>query len=1059
MITTSIFIYESPIIESKNSSLWYAVQSNILENYIKPNFLYINMQFNKKVKVGVFLLCLLLIFTTGISLIDIDKQNNVVDRNSLSLSALEDGYEPNNFMGSAYDLTAYNDNWLSWINLNGTLRDDDWYNISVTGGNHRVRLNLTYTYALGDISMELWNSTMPMIMSNTTTDDEFIDFIVPADGIYSIKVFGFNPVLNNTYDLWWNTTLPPDDLYEENDISGYDPQYTLSSYEGKWLSEINGIGIQADDDWYTIYMPTEREKIIIELENLNPASGYIDMELYDAGVTLNGSSFNVANNTKKIEEFIPTDGGYYFIKVFGDDNSTSYDLKWYSIASDDLYDDGVGNDYKWDASYISPATMLDDLIQKDDDWYEIYVAPGKELIYAELASLGNIQMQLYNNNNSYPIYWSFYKDGKEIIDTYASSGTYYIRVYGNNVSNSYDLLWEDLSTRYPEEYFEPNNNYLTAFDISGPGNETMAHRGIQWNDDWFQIYAEERIHADLNYDFMSGQDINFEILYYNGTDIELIAWMLGNNTSIDIPIPWNGTYYIRVFGNNSGGRYELSWQSTTFSSSYGDDAYEPNNFKGQAYYLSPFAASWLPDGLGIQFDDDWYEVFLDPGEERIYIELSFSHALGNIDIEVYNDSSPDPIAGSYSLDDNEYIDVNVTMFGKYFIRVFGDNASNPYDLWWEDLSPTEMDDYYEENDFEGNISLELYDDSQSLLVSSNSSDNYAFVDFELQKSGTYYIHVFGENKGNWYDLKWRTQDEAKDFYDDSYEDNNEFYKAYSLWDDERTWLRNIAGLAVQGDEDWYLIDVSAGFLHLKVDVIFNHSAGDIDIEIYEVVNFDEVNPVIENNSRTDNEYINYTLSHPGVYFIVIFGENVENEYDLWWDDLRTIFDEDIYEPNDSYLNATDITANDNYEKDFSPRGHGGPKISADGTGNDILSLRTSDGLGLQYDEDWYEIYVPEERLTLMIGLQYDYAEGVMGLIVYDSDYREIAENFTKHDGEFIIINLRLNGTYYIRVFGDNTGNVYDLMWATSELPIENIPGYDILILLGSLFGIVSIIAI
>ncbi|KKM22640.1 hypothetical protein LCGC14_1623210, partial [marine sediment metagenome] len=362
--------------------------------------------------------------------------------------------------------------------------------------------------------------------------------------------------------------------------------------------------------------------------------------------------------------------------------------------------------------------------------------------------------------------------------------------------------------------------------------------------------------------------------------------------------------------------------------------------------------------------------------------------------------------------------------------------------------------------FEGNISLELYYDSQSPLASSNTTnENYAFVDFELQKSGTYYIHVFGENKGNWYDLKWRTQDEAKDFYDDSYEYNNEPERSYSLWGHERTWLSKIGGeLAVQGDEDWYLIDVSAGFLHLKVNVIFNHSAGDIDIEIYEMVNLGEVNPVIENNSRTDNEYINYTLSHPGVYLIQIRGENANNEYDLWWDDLRTLFDEDIYEPNDSYLNATDITANDNYEIGILLEDHL-PKMSAEGPENEILSLRTSDGLGLQYDEDWYETYVPEERLNLLITLIYDYAEGVMGLEVYDFEMRKVAENFTEHDGEIINVNLRLNGTYYIRVFGDNTGNVYDLMWATSELPIENIPGYDILILLGSLFGIVSIIAI
>ena len=65
------------------------------------------MKFQKKIKYGVSISCLLLIFTTSILLIDFKQKNNVTDENSLLLSASEDYYEPNDNRTSAYDLTSW----------------------------------------------------------------------------------------------------------------------------------------------------------------------------------------------------------------------------------------------------------------------------------------------------------------------------------------------------------------------------------------------------------------------------------------------------------------------------------------------------------------------------------------------------------------------------------------------------------------------------------------------------------------------------------------------------------------------------------------------------------------------------------------------------------------------------------------------------------------------------------------------------------------------------------------------------------------------------------------
>ena len=119
------------------------------------------------------------------------------------------------------------------------------------------------------------------------------------------------------------------------------------------------------------------------------------------------------------------------------------------------------------------------------------------------------------------------------------------------------------------------------------------------------------------------------------------------------------------------------------------------------------------------------------------------------------------------------------------------------------------------------------------------------------------------------------------------------------------------------------------------------------------------------------------------------------------------------------------------------------------------------GFGVQYDSDWFEIFIgPDQSLPfiLIVDLYYDSAEGLIGIEVYDDELSRKTGNFTMEDNDFIVYRLQSNGTYYIKVFGDNSGNVYDLIWNTKDhIPIEDIPGYDILILLGSIFGVASVV--
>ena len=161
-----------------------------------------------------------------------------------------------------------------------------------------------------------------------------------------------------------------------------------------------------------------------------------------------------------------------------------------------------------------------------------------------------------------------------------------------------------------------------------------------------------------------------------------------------------------------------------------------------------------------------------------------------------------------------------------------------------------------------------------------------------------------------------------------------------------------------------------------------------------------------------------------------------NEYNLWWDDVKSdLRSDDAYElPNNDLPSAYDLS---NHER---------------------KTLWGISGLALQFDEDWYKIKVEEARLQLIVIVMYDSAEGLMGFDIYDSNHTKLTGNFTLDDNDYIDYDVPSKGTYYIKVYGDNSGNVYNLWWTTEEYePIEMIPGFDTLILILSIVGVTAVV--
>jgi murein DD-endopeptidase MepM/ murein hydrolase activator NlpD len=130
-------------------------------------------------------------------------------------SATDDNYEENDTLATAYDLSSYEQTWLSAINGYGIQADYDWYRIYVTPGFEDVKIDLRFTHSQGDIDVALYDSAGNFLaVSQSTSDNEYIDYTVPVGGTYYfIKVYYANG--GNQYNLWWADIQPLSSIFAD----------------------------------------------------------------------------------------------------------------------------------------------------------------------------------------------------------------------------------------------------------------------------------------------------------------------------------------------------------------------------------------------------------------------------------------------------------------------------------------------------------------------------------------------------------------------------------------------------------------------------------------------------------------------------------------------------------------------------------------------------------------------------------------------------------------------------------------------------------------------------
>ncbi|MGJ8654061.1 MAG: hypothetical protein ACSHX8_12375 [Opitutaceae bacterium] len=619
-----------------------------------------------------------------------------------------------------------------------------------------------------------------------------------------------------------------DDNYEQND--SYFETFPLP--DETELKSILGRGRQADNDWYRITVLPDLNEINVTCEFDND-EGDINIALFDPRGYLITNSITTTDSVEEIVFEVDVAGGNYYIVVYGANEGNLYDLFWEGLSplrygaggSDDAYERNQSNDSNdsffgaYDLSSINGSrlsSIAGDAIQADLDWYKLVLDPSENLLNVSINTtnfVGGYNLALYDSRG-YPLADS---NGGQLLQEISYFGdlgaTYYVVVSGDNQSGRYDLTYSGefvgISTGGDDAY-EFNNNIFQAYDLTadeGINLSDILGEGIQLDADWYQVRSNEGDNIIEIITNAAGDGLTYTL--YSATGGQLTApidVVEGESTLIRVNLS-AGNYVLLVTGGNVGATYDFSWQNRFAPE--GDDVYEENDTIETAFDLTIREGQPLSrvSELAIQGDDDWYQILVLPGDLGIRVRASFAHAAGDINVAVHDDSGA-LVMSAESLDDDETLAVPIptaTEVTTYYIRVYGDNAENLYDLSWAGVISLVDDEYEPNNNFddafvltpveagllsdiaglgvqadsdiyrlavpadattlqvflnfshaEGDIDIVVYDDDFDFRVFSVSVTDNEFVQLSVNPAidSVFYLWVYFANAGNEYDMEW-----------------------------------------------------------------------------------------------------------------------------------------------------------------------------------------------------------------------------------------------------------------------------------------------------------------
>ncbi|MFM6217212.1 MAG: pre-peptidase C-terminal domain-containing protein [Dolichospermum sp.] len=892
-----------------------------------------------------------------------------------------DEFEPNNTQLTAKDFGLIS-GIREWENLSITSGDQDWFKFRLgTTGSEGNFLKIAFTHSLGDVDVKLYNASNVEVASSTGVgDEEEISLQGLAAGDYFVQVYGYNSATNPNYSLTINA--PGGDGYEVNNTNT--TATNLGQITGLRVIDNLSLHTSSDQDWFQFTIANAgRESDYVRIE-FTHSLGDVDFKLYD----LNGIEVGSSTSVDDAEE-ISLDGlaaGTYRVNIYGYNGAVNPDYTLTINAPPaTIVDTFEPNNTRATATNLNallqtgeqilaldnPARPLSIYTTGDEDWYKFTIAgAGDYTHYAKIEfehDQGDIDFELYDATGTQLDYSNYVTNSEEISLDGLVAGDYYLRVFGyNNATNpEYSLFvnapWTAINPS--GDSAESNNTQAEATDL---GTLTSAfNRGnlsihTSSDVDWFKFTlataGNETNSVGIDFTHIQG-DLDIGLYDGNGNFLNNSTGV-DNQETISLEGLTAGSYYLQVYGYNGAVNPDYSLFINPPQGVTGDWA-ETNNTAATAKDLRTLNGLWTSSDVNSQplsittGDQDWFKFTITrAGTAENNVGITFSHDLGDLDLELYDATGTTQLRNSNSVNDYELVDLNGLAVGTYLLKVFGYNgATNPtYDLIINAPDSNEpAGDAAEANNTQAtasdlreiqgqfiaeNYSIHVAGDQDwfkfttvgqgkagdavtvefdnslgdlSLLVigangqqyTSNSNANREQVSLENLAQGTYYVRVFGATSATVnpsYRLVIDAPETAVADVIDASTPNNTQVTAYNLRTIDGIVTQEDLSIHTSTDVDWFKFNLTtAPVLGQSVRINFENAVGNLALQL---IGAD--GQTYNANTSSNFEEISLAGKGIGTYYVRVSGVGgaTNPNYSLVIDGPAALRP-DALEPNDS----------------------------------------------------------------------------------------------------------------------------------------------------------------
>ncbi|MFM6318009.1 MAG: pre-peptidase C-terminal domain-containing protein [Dolichospermum sp.] len=712
--------------------------------------------------------------------------------------------------------------------------------------------------------------------------------------------------------------------------------------------------------------------------------GDVDFKLYD----LNGLEVGSSTGIDDAEE-ISLDGlaaGTYRVNIYGYNGAVNPDYTLTINAPPaTIVDTFEPNNTRATATNLNallqtgeqilaldnPARPLSIYTTGDEDWYKFTIAgAGDYTHYAKIEfehDQGDIDFELYDATGTQLDYSNYVTNSEEISLDGLVAGDYYLRVFGyNNATNpEYSLFvnapWTAINPS--GDSAESNNTQAEATDL---GTLTSAfNRGnlsihTSSDVDWFKFTlataGNETNSVGIDFTHIQG-DLDIGLYDGNGNFLNNSTGV-DNQETISLEGLTAGSYYLQVYGYNGAVNPDYSLFINPPQGVTGDWA-ETNNTAATAKDLRTLNGLWTSSDVNSQplsittGDQDWFKFTITrAGTAENNVGITFSHDLGDLDLELYDATGTTQLRNSNSVNDYELVDLNGLAVGTYLLKVFGYNgATNPtYDLIINAPDSNEpAGDAAEANNTQAtasdlreiqgqfiaeNYSIHVAGDQDwfkfttvgqgkagdavtvefdnslgdlSLLVigangqqyTSNSNANREQVSLENLAQGTYYVRVFGATSATVnpsYRLVIDAPETAVADVIDASTPNNTQVTAYNLRTIDGIVTQEDLSIHTSTDVDWFKFNLTtAPVLGQSVRINFENAVGNLALQL---IGAD--GQTYNANTSSNFEEISLAGKGIGTYYVRVSGVGgaTNPNYSLVIDGPAALRP-DALEPNDS----------------------------------------------------------------------------------------------------------------------------------------------------------------